>query len=427
MPVDQGTSVPRPPDRLSGGTATPAAVEASRGAVLRPGCHLLRLDAEGDRTAHRAAVTARSVSSAEVRARSPAAISTSKRRAPIRAPAMPVFARACYRDYLRVTRARPRRLDARLRALRLRPHVEHVVEKASSSRLRGTGTRTGGLSEPDDFLRGEVRDPSGGRGRRPDDRLGLTAPAPRGDRARSDGRAARARSSARPGSAGQSSSRRSAGTRGRGERRRRLRAEWRVMVDRRAARCDACRRSGTNLDEEWRFWLVVRASPRRRRPRRHVRSRPAPDSNNVPREAAGIASRLDDSRRGSLGRRQRACGSAPCPTCTFARRCTRSAMRWGCTRHPGQRDHVPDARTSLAGPSRRSSSRENVEWSYADKDVLRLCHMPDHWVRPGGVPFGPAFGTAPRLPDSSDAEPDRLELSVSPLLADGPDRRAGAD
>jgi hypothetical protein len=63
---------------------------------------------------------------------------------------------------------------------------------------------------------------------------------------------------------------------------------------------------------------------------------------------------------------------------------------------------------------------ENALWSYADADERRLRHLPDHWVRPGGVPFGAGFGAAPRLPNSADAEPNGSELTVSPLLSTVP-------
>ena len=43
--------------------------------------------------------------------------------------------------------------------------------------------------------------------------------------------------------------------------------------------------------------------------------------------------------------------------------------------------------------------------------------MPDIWVRPGGVPFGAAYGTAPMSADDAVVEPEGLRLDVEPLLA----------
>ena len=178
------------------------------------------------------------------------------------------------------------------------------------------------------------------------------------------------------------------------------------------------RRTSTNLDEEWRFWLV---SVRRldEDDRGFMFDRDGADSNNVPREAAGLASHwmIPDEDPWGLVRGKRFGSVADL---YFRPLCTRSAMQWGSSTTPRESGSCARPSRSPRAPWRRSSFLENVEWSYIDKDSRRLRHLPDHWVRPGGVPFGTGFGTAPRLPDSADVEPVGLELDVSPLLPEVP-------
>jgi hypothetical protein len=56
----------------------------------------------------------------------------------------------------------------------------------------------------------------------------------------------------------------------------------------------------------------------------------------------------------------------------------------------------------------------NVKWSFASDDQKRLRHMPDIYIRPGGLPFGTPYSTTP-ISDLVVSQ-SGLELNVSPLL-----------
>ena len=72
--------------------------------------------------------------------------------------------------------------------------------------------------------------------------------------------------------------------------------------------------------------------------------------------------------------------------------------------------------SSPATEPRANPFPDNVQWSFHPDDEKRLRHMPDPWVRPGMIPFGQAYGTAPISPDDMAAEVDGLDFAVSPLL-----------
>ena len=58
----------------------------------------------------------------------------------------------------------------------------------------------------------------------------------------------------------------------------------------------------------------------------------------------------------------------------------------------------------------------NVQWSYAPDDAKRLRHMPDIWVRPGGITFGVSYSTSPISPNDQIFTAEGLELKVEPQL-----------
>lgn len=178
------------------------------------------------------------------------------------------------------------------------------------------------------------------------------------------------------------------------------------------------RRTSTNLDEEWRYWLV---SVRRldEDDRGFMFDRDGADSNNVPREAAGLASHwmIPDEDPWGLVRGKRFGSVADLYFRTALHEIGHAMGLEHNTKGIGiMCPTLTVAQSAVAA----KQFPENVEWSYVDKDSRRLRHLPDHWVRPGGVPFGTGFGTAPRLPDSADVEPVGLELDVSPLLPEVP-------
>jgi hypothetical protein len=62
----------------------------------------------------------------------------------------------------------------------------------------------------------------------------------------------------------------------------------------------------------------------------------------------------------------------------------------------------------------------NVQWSYNGDDAKRLRHMPDIYVRPGGLPFGTSYATTPISPTDLSVAIEDLALHVSPLLESVP-------
>jgi hypothetical protein len=178
------------------------------------------------------------------------------------------------------------------------------------------------------------------------------------------------------------------------------------------------RRTATDLDREWRYWLV---SVRRLDgdERGLMFDRDGGDSNNIPREAAGIASHWQIPNEDPWGLvRGMRFGSAS--DLYFRTAAHEIGHAMGLVHN--------DRDEGIMCPTRAIADRalppqrfpENVLWSYTAADQHRLRHLPDHWVRPGGVPFGAGFGAAPRLPNSADAEPNGFELTVSPLLSTVP-------
>ncbi|WP_138733369.1 hypothetical protein [Modestobacter excelsi] len=58
---------------------------------------------------------------------------------------------------------------------------------------------------------------------------------------------------------------------------------------------------------------------------------------------------------------------------------------------------------------------QNIRWAFHTDDEKRLRHMPDIWVRPGGIQFGEDYSTAPIAADDLIEQPGGLRLEVCPL------------
>jgi hypothetical protein len=58
---------------------------------------------------------------------------------------------------------------------------------------------------------------------------------------------------------------------------------------------------------------------------------------------------------------------------------------------------------------------QNIRWAFHTDDEKRLRHMPDIWVRPGGIQFGEDYSIAPIAADDLIEEPEGLRLEVRPL------------
>jgi Matrixin len=405
MATESGTFAPQPPDCLSSGPD----------GVLRPGCHLLRLSGDGQSSlADRCDGTLR-VEVADDGATKASGDLYLHAAEPDPRAGVPVFPRAAYRYYVRVTEIRDEAEGLYLGFELYR--FDHASATWSSEGGLGARLRRatpGGY--PGAFLAGEVLLPGGGR--IGELTIGWVSPSLRRavieiDRA--------------PGCDAPLMS--EAGV------------DWRAVFDAigwdlrvdesdidlvepsgeswSAAELHAAmleRRDAADLDTEWRFWL---ACVRRLDDdsRGIMFDSTGADSNNVPREAVGIASdwTIPDEDPWGLAKGLRF-GSARDPYFRTALHEIGHAM--GLQHNPrGTAIMCPTeeiARSAVAP----QQFPQNISWSYSDKDEQRLRHMPDHWIRPGGVPFGSAFSAAPALPE---AAVDRgLELRVVPLLAQVP-------
>jgi hypothetical protein len=58
---------------------------------------------------------------------------------------------------------------------------------------------------------------------------------------------------------------------------------------------------------------------------------------------------------------------------------------------------------------------QNIRWAFHPDDEKRLRHMPDVWVRPGGVQFGEDYSVAPIAADDLVQRPEGVRLEVCPV------------
>ena len=151
------------------------------------------------------------------------------------------------------------------------------------------------------------------------------------------------------------------------------------------------------------------------------------DSNNIPREGAGISSHWmipnADPWGAGQGHALRHRAGAVLPH----RRARDRARDGAVPQHRRQRLHAHDA-----GHRRRRASPpvqfpDNIQWSYAPDDQKRLRHMPDIWVRPGGDPVRRRLRRPRRSARPTPSRrPEGWSSTVTPLLDAGADRRARA-
>lgn len=176
------------------------------------------------------------------------------------------------------------------------------------------------------------------------------------------------------------------------------------------------RRDSADLDSEWRYWILCVRSVDGDEARGIMFDRDGADSNNIPREAAGIASHwtIPDDDGWGLVKGMRF-GLATDPYFRTAVHEIGHAMGlYHNTADNGFMSTTDVISRSVVAPQRFP---ENILWSHSPKDQRRLRHMPDLWVRPGGVPFGASYGTAPIVSDDAILPLEGLRLEVTPLLA----------
>ena len=170
----------------------------------------------------------------------------------------------------------------------------------------------------------------------------------------------------------------------------------------------------TALDSEWRFRLfcVDRLNPDERG---RMFDAAGTDSNKIAREAAGIAAHwtIPDTDEWGIVRNMRF-GTATDPYFRAAVHEIGHAMGLlHNTRDNGFMSPTDAISRSVKPPQQFP---ENVLWSYQDEDATRLRHLPDPWVRPGGIPYGLGYHSAPSLPRDAMLQPPGLSIAATPLL-----------
>ncbi|MGC5172134.1 hypothetical protein ACLQ2Q_15940 [Microbacterium sp. DT81.1] len=171
-------------------------------------------------------------------------------------------------------------------------------------------------------------------------------------------------------------------------------------------------RKRENLDSEWRYHLLCVRRIRRTN-RGLMYDNASTDSNDVPREGIGIATGWipEESFWGPLvGRRF---GEA---TASYFRTALHEIGHAMGLQHNDVDFGVMNTTDVLAKRATQPAFPENALWSFAADDRHRLRHLPDPWVRPGGIPFGQSFASAPIADEAAVEAPAGLHLQVEPLL-----------
>lgn len=171
------------------------------------------------------------------------------------------------------------------------------------------------------------------------------------------------------------------------------------------------RRDSADLDSEWRYHLIcVRRLDSTSRGIMYDAY--GGDSNNIPREGAGISSHwtIPDTSQWGTVRGQRF-GAADAPYFRTAVHEIGHAM--GLYHNTADNGFMNTTGTIALSAG---TFPANVLWAFNGADQRRLRHMPDPWVRPGMTPFGQSYGSAPISPQDRLDLGQALELEVEPLL-----------
>lgn len=173
------------------------------------------------------------------------------------------------------------------------------------------------------------------------------------------------------------------------------------------------RRDASNLDAEWRYHLL------------HVRQLDSTsrgimydaggtDSNNVPREGAGISTHWnfpDEPLWGTVRGDRFGASAAP-----FFRTAVHELGHAFGLHHLTTSGRFMNTTNLIAGLP--GTFPANIMWTFDDADLRRLRHWPDPRVRPGGIRFGLSYGGTPISPTDEDAVDlgDELAATATRLL-----------
>lgn len=178
------------------------------------------------------------------------------------------------------------------------------------------------------------------------------------------------------------------------------------------------RRDASDLDREWRYHLIcVRRLDSTERGIMYDAY--GGDSNNIPREGAGLSSHWTIPNAVPWGKvRGMRFGTATAPY--FRTGVHEIGHAMGLYHNAADNWFMHTTPDIAAGAIPPTEFPDNILWAFSPEDRKRLRHMPDIWVRPGGISFGAAYSTAPISPTDSVEEAEGLTLTVKPLLESVP-------
>ncbi|KAK3348649.1 hypothetical protein B0T25DRAFT_608778 [Lasiosphaeria hispida] len=187
----------------------------------------------------------------------------------------------------------------------------------------------------------------------------------------------------------------------------------------------ANREVNTDLDKEWRFYLLV--------VKRFAISglfgvmfdsnnagSGGSDPNSAPREGLAIGAELTLDSTPNWGvNAGKKFGDATSPF--FRTAAHELGHAFGLYHTDADHSFLSRTVTILSNSTASAPFDTKITWNYSPADLKRLRHFPDPYVRPGGIDFGKQTDTYPPItPDDSQVDVPGLTLTVTPLRVDVP-------